>query len=89
MPAGPLAPLVAGTAGAIAVGAWGTAAGATIMLNRDQFNEEQKKIDNEYADVSARCTRTIIHVQEVATEAKSIIEDMSKITIDFNKLHIM
>ena len=87
MHAGPLAPFVAGAAAATALGGWTVAAGAAVYDHfiPAHFNEEQKKVDREYSDVSARCKETIKHVEEVAMEARKRVEELRLITVDYDK----
>ena len=69
---------------ATSMGGWTVAAGAVVYDNLN-FYEEQKEVDREYSDVSARCKETIKHVEEVAVRAREIIEELRQITVDFDK----
>ena len=91
MYAGPLAPIVAGAGLATFIGGFTVEVGAGVgaafydNFNPAHFNEEQKKVDREYSDVSARCKETIKHVEEVAMEARKRVEELRLITVDYDK----
>ena len=89
--AGPAAPIVFGAGVAIASGGLATTVTAAgfwyhFKLDRDKFNEEQKKIEAQYIPLAKKCRETLTHGNTTAKGAQNELQELKDITNDFRNI---